>query len=68
MFSCNSCHLHFCSGGNTAGVERIPKYESTQKVDPGEENSHAVPAVTELDMRLFNHEAGTLTTELVVAF
>ena len=26
------------------GVEQIPKYESAQKVDPGEENSPAAPA------------------------
>ena len=47
-----TCHLHFwqndrdfftCYCGNT-GVERIPKLESAQKVDPGEENSPAVPA------------------------
>ena len=49
-----TCHLHFrridrdlftCYCGNT-GVERIPKYESAQKVDPGEENSPAAPAGT----------------------
>ena len=28
----------------TRGVERIPKSESALKVDPGEENSPAVPA------------------------
>ena len=27
-------------------MERIPKYESAQKVDPGEEDSPAVPAGT----------------------
>ena len=49
-------------GGNT-GVERIPKSESAQKVDPGEENSPAAPAgIRTLD--LFNHESGALTTEL----
>ena len=32
-----------CYCGNT-GLERIPKWESAQKVDPGEENSPAVPA------------------------
>ena len=26
------------------GVERIPKYESAQKVNPGEENSPTTPA------------------------
>ena len=31
-----------CYCGNT-GVERIPKLESAQKVDPGEENSPAAP-------------------------
>ena len=48
-----TCHLHFWQNdrdllrdtvaGNT-GVERIPTLESAQKVDPGEENSPAVPA------------------------
>ena len=47
-----TCHLHFWQNdrdllratqcGNT-GVERIPKLESAQKVDPGEENSPAAP-------------------------
>ena len=32
-----------CCCGNT-GVERIPKEESAQKVDPGEENSPSAPA------------------------
>ena len=32
-----------CYCGNT-GVERIPKQESAQKIDPGEENSPAAPA------------------------
>ena len=32
-----------CYCGNT-GVERIPKEESAQIVDPGEENSPAAPA------------------------
>ena len=32
-----------CYCGNT-GLERIPKLESAQKVDPGEENSPAAPA------------------------
>ena len=51
MFSCNlpppplaeepgpfTCHC------NNTEVERIPKLESAQKVDPGEENSPAAPA------------------------
>ena len=47
-----SCHLHFWQNDRdllratavTRGVERIPKEESAQKADPGEENSPAVPA------------------------
>ena len=35
-----------CYYSNT-GVEQIPKQDSTQKVDPGEENSPAVPARTQ---------------------
>ena len=38
------------------------KTESAQKVDPGEENSPAVPA--DSNPRPFNHESGALTTEL----
>ena len=34
-----------CYCGNT-GVERIRKQESAQKVDPGEENYLAAPAMT----------------------
>ena len=33
--------LEYCSN---MGVEQIPKSESAQKVDPGEENSLAAPA------------------------
>ena len=49
-----TCHSHFwqndrgsfmCYCGNT-GVERIPKKESAQKVDSGEENSPVIPAGT----------------------
>ena len=36
-----------CYCGNT-GAERIWKYESAQKVDPGEENSPAAPAGTRI--------------------
>ena len=51
-----TCHLHFWQndqdllrgtavtrgvGGGGGGGERIPKIESAQKVDPGEENSPA---------------------------
>ena len=54
MYACLAvtCHQHFwqndrdllrATAGNT-GVERIPKLESAQKVDPGEENSPAAPA------------------------
>ena len=47
-----TCHLHFWQNDRdflratvvTRGVEWIPKSESAQKVDPGEENSPAVPA------------------------
>ena len=47
-----TCHLHFWQHDRdllratavTRGVERIPKSESAQKVDPGEENSPAAPA------------------------
>ena len=47
-----TCHLRFgqndwgllCATVVTLGVERIPKWESAQKVDPGEENSPATPA------------------------
>ena len=47
-----TCHLHFWQNDQgllhatavTRGVERIPKLESAQKVDPGEENSPAAPA------------------------
>ena len=47
-----TCHVHFWQNDRdllratavTQGVERIPKYESAQKVDPGEENSPAAPA------------------------
>ena len=50
MFSCNLPPALLtewpgsftCYCGNT-GVERIPKLESAQKVDPGEENSPAAP-------------------------
>ena len=46
------CHLPFRQndldllhatggGGGGGGVERIPKYESAQKVDPGDEHSSA---------------------------
>ena len=46
-------HLHFlaerpgslCYCGNT-GVERIPKYESALKVDPGEESFPSAPTET----------------------
>ena len=47
-----TCHLHFWQNDRdllhatevTWGVERIPKYESAQKVNPGEENSPTTPA------------------------
>ena len=53
MFSCNLSPAllvewpgsFMCYCGNT-GVERIPKQESVQKVDPGEEYSPAAPAGT----------------------
>ena len=38
-----TCHLQFRCCGNTE-VERTPKYESAQKVDPGEEHSPGAPA------------------------
>ena len=50
-----TCHLHFWQNDRdllratavTRGwVERLPKWESAQKVDPGEENSPAAPAGT----------------------
>ena len=46
-------------------MERIPKYESAQTVDHGEENSPA-GAGSERDSnpRLFDHESGVLTSEL----
>ena len=48
-----TCHLHFWQNDRgllhatavTMGVERIPKLESAQKVDPGEESAHTAPAV-----------------------
>ena len=44
-----TCYLHFWQNDQgllhatavTRGVERIPKLESAQKVDPGEESAHA---------------------------
>ena len=45
-----------CYCGNT-GVERIPKYELAQKVDPGEQNSHAAPAGTRTRDLLFTSPA-----------
>ena len=70
MFSCNLPAALLadwpgsftCYCGNT-GVERIPKQESAQKVDPGEENSPAAPAGIRT-RNLFDHESGALTTEL----
>ena len=53
-----TCHLHFwqndrdlftCYCGNT-GVEQILKWESAQKVDPGEENSPAIPQTGSLSI------------------
>ena len=49
-----NCHLHFWQNDRdllratavTRAVERIPKSESAQKVDTGEENSPAAPAGT----------------------
>ena len=49
-----TCHLHFWQNDRdllratavTRGVEWIPKKESAQKVDTGEENSPAAPAGT----------------------
>ena len=46
-----TCHLHFWQNDRdllratavTRGVEQIPKLESAQIVDPGEENSPAAP-------------------------
>ena len=41
----------------------MPKYESAQKVDPGEVKfSHR--SCRDLNPRPFNHESGALTTEL----
>ena len=48
-----TCHPHFRQNDRgllhatavTRGVERIPKLESAQKVDPGEESAHTAPAV-----------------------
>ena len=40
-----TCQLHFECCDNT-GVERIPKLESAQKIDPGEEIYPAAPAGT----------------------
>ena len=47
-----------CCCGNT-GVEQVPNWESAQKVDPGEENSHATSAWTRTH-DFFYHEFGTL--------
>ena len=49
-----TCHLHcwqndqdiLCATAVTHGVEQIPKYESAQKVDPGEEHFPAALAGT----------------------
>ena len=43
MLACDSTRVTSGNCCNT-GVERIPKSESAQKVDPGEENSPAAPA------------------------
>ena len=48
-----TCHLHFWQNDRdllrataaTRGVERMPKSKSAQKVDPGEDNYPATPAV-----------------------
>ena len=45
------------------GVESIPKWESAQKVDPGEENVPAAPAVTRTRDLSIATESGDLTTE-----
>jgi len=42
-----------CYCGNTGVVERIPKLESAQKVDPGEANSPA--ALTVIQIKLNNN-------------
>ena len=47
-----TCHLYFWQNDQdllratavTWGWNRIPKHESAQKIDPGEENSPATPA------------------------
>ena len=55
MYACLAvtCHLHFWQNDRdllratavTRGLNaRIPKYDSAQKVDPGEENTPAAPA------------------------
>ena len=49
-----------CYCSNT-GVEQVPNWESAQKVDPGEENSHATSAWTwTCGVFFFYHEFGTL--------
>ena len=45
-------------------MERIPKYESAQLVDPGEGNSPAARSCRDSNPRPFSHESGALTTEL----
>ena len=58
----NGQDLFMCYCGNM-GLEWTPKQESAQKADPREENSPATPAWT-FNQRLYDHEIGTLTTEL----
>ena len=66
-----TCHLHFwqngrslftCHCGNT-GVERTPKKESAQKVNPSEEKFPAAPAGIRT-RNLFDHESGALANKL----
>ena len=66
-----TCHLHFwqngrslftCHCGNT-GVERTPKKESAEKVNPREEKFPAAPAGIRT-RNLFDHESGALTNKL----
>ena len=52
-----------CATAVTWGWNGHQNKESAQKVDPREENSPATPART-FNQRLYDHETGTLTTEL----
>ena len=65
-----TCHLHFWQFDRDLLLATVVtrgwngyRNKSAQKVDPGEENSPAVPVgIRTLD--LSNHESGAVTTEL----